>query len=69
VHCGTPAGKRNNGVSGLAAGIDTGAHTAALRAKGGTIAAIGTVVNHFYPAANKKLQEQIADVGLVLRQF
>ncbi len=56
-------------VSGLAAGIDTAAHTAALRAGGRTVAVIGTGINHYYPRENQKLQDEIADRGMVLSQF
>ena len=56
-------------VAGLAAGIDTAAHTAALDAQGRTVAVIGTGINNVYPAGNRGLQAEIKRRGLVLSQF
>ncbi len=55
--------------SGLAAGIDTAAHTEALARGGRTVAVIGTGLRHFYPAANQQLQERIARGSAVVSQF
>ncbi|MDT2008751.1 DNA-processing protein DprA [Rhodococcus opacus] len=56
-------------ISGMAAGIDTAAHTAALAAGGRTVAFVATGSLRTYPAANRPLHEAIADHGLVLSQF
>ena len=56
-------------IAGLAAGIDTAAHQAALDTDGRTVAFLGTGIAQSYPASNRALQRQIADRGLLLSQF
>lgn len=56
-------------ASGLAAGIDTAAHTAALAAQGRAVAVIGTGIRRSYPKDNWDLQERIARDGLLISQF
>ncbi|MCC6263951.1 MAG: DNA-protecting protein DprA [Bryobacterales bacterium] len=56
-------------VSGMARGVDTYAHRAALAGKGGTIAVFGCGVDVIYPAENRALASEIADAGLVLSEF
>ena len=55
--------------AGLAKGIDTATHTAALQNGGKTIAVIGTPINQYYPKENKELQLEIEKKGLVVSQF
>ena len=56
-------------ISGLAAGIDTAAHQAALKAEGDTIAVFGCGVDVLYPSNNRKLYEDIAKRGLLISEF
>lgn len=55
-------------VSGLAEGVDTNAHQAALALGGKTIAVIGTPLSHQYPKQNSELQQIIGDNYLLISQ-
>lgn len=56
-------------VSGLAEGIDTTAHLAAIEADSKTIAVLGTPLNKTFPAKNFTLQQEIMRHHLAISQF
>ena len=55
-------------VSGAARGIDTFAHSGALKT-GRTVAVLGSGINYIFPRENRKLYEQIAERGVVMSEF
>jgi len=56
-------------VSGLARGVDSVAHTTALKEKGRTIAVLGSGLDIIYPPENKPLALEIVKHGALVSPF
>lgn len=56
-------------ASGMARGIDSGAHKGTLAAGGKTIAVLGCGVDVVYPSENRRLAAEIVASGLVVSEF
>lgn len=56
-------------VSGLADGLDSEAHKAAVRADCPTIGVLGTAIDKTYPATNRRLRTQMEEYGAVISEF
>ncbi|OON99886.1 MAG: DNA protecting protein DprA [Epulopiscium sp. Nele67-Bin004] len=56
-------------VSGLAEGIDSGAHKGALLGAKSTIAVLGTGVDICYPTSNRDLYARIANEGYIISEY
>lgn len=56
-------------VSGLAYGVDSVAHRAALDARGYTIAVLGNAIDNIYPITNRLLAEKIMENGAVISEY
>ena len=56
-------------VSGLARGIDSHAHQAALEAGGRTVAVLGSGLDIIYPADNAQLARRVVENGALVSEF
>lgn len=56
-------------VSGMALGIDSVAASAALRARGKTVAVLGCGIDIIYPKEHAKLYREIAQNGVILTEY
>ncbi|WP_062048689.1 DNA-processing protein DprA [Bacillus sp. JCM 19034] len=56
-------------ISGLAIGIDTLAHQAALLSKGKTIAVLGAGFHHIYPKRNEQLFQEMSKNNCIITEY
>ena len=56
-------------VSGLADGLDSEAHKAAVAAGAPTIGVLGTAIDQTYPASNRRLRAEMEQTGAVVSEF
>jgi DNA processing protein len=56
-------------VSGLASGIDSMAHRAAVEAGGRTLAVLGSGVDVIYPEHNRRLAQQVQEQGALISEY
>lgn len=56
-------------VSGLADGLDSEAHKAALAAGGATVGVLGTAIDQTYPAVNRRLRAEMERQGAVVSEY
>lgn len=56
-------------VSGMAIGVDSAAHRGALKAKGRTIAVMGSGHGNIYPPQNIELYAEISSSGAVITEY
>ena len=56
-------------ISGLARGIDSSAHKGALKAKGRTLAVLGSGIANIYPEEHAPLADKISGSGALISEF
>ncbi|MEJ6951502.1 DNA-processing protein DprA [Natronospora cellulosivora (SeqCode)] len=56
-------------ISGMARGIDTCAHVGTLKAKGRTIAVLGSGLDIIYPSENRDLAKEIQNEGAIISEY